>query len=495
MSVKAVVFDLDDTLFPELDYVRSGFKAAAAVAKNVYGVTDAENEFDELFAVSRERVFDRFAEKHGLGETAAKALTDAYREHEPDISLTEETRKTLVALREKGYKLGVITDGRPSGQRKKIDALGLNGLVDEIIITDELGGKEYRKPDPRAFTTMAERLGVALNEMVYVGDNPQKDFAIGKHGVTTVRIVNNGLYGDDVYLDGIKEDHRISTMAELIDSVEQNHGDDAENLVFIKKKLLEIMDFIHGVCVKEGIEYSLSGGTLIGAVRHKGFIPWDDDIDITMRREEYDKFAAVIDSYCEKSGKFIVRRDILRVPNIGFRSAQISGEKKFDGIKVDIFILDNFPDEEKLRKKLIFKLKVLQGMMHKEKIIWSNYSVKGKIQLFGTKFLGLFVSKKRLIRAYTERSIQYNSVQTKYKFVSNDLFAVIDVPYDSEWVKSTVCVPFEDRQFYVFGGYDPLLRLRYGDYMQLPPEDQRKPTHDIKITDVKAEPSEKTSVD
>ena len=483
MSVKAVVFDLDDTLYPERDYVKSGFKAVARVIEDKYGFKNTERDLNLLFLNDRNGVFDRYLKKQGIPRTEQNVgeLLDVYRYHKPNIKLTEEVRQTLTKLHADGYKLGVITDGRPAQQRLKISALGLNELVDRIILTDELGGIECRKPNPTAFEVMAQDLGVKLDEMIYVGDNPEKDFAIGSKGVKTIRLNNNGIYANCDYRDGIKENYSISEMKDIFNYKELTGPD--EHTV-IKKLLLHIMDFIHDVCVKENIQYSLSGGTLIGAIRHKGFIPWDDDIDVTMERAHFDKFAQVIDSYCEKSGEFILTRNTLRVPVIAYRTPPVVGNKKYDGVKIDIFILDNFPDGNAKRRRLIFKLKTLQGMMRKDKIHWANYSSKGKILLFGTKVLGVFRTKKGLIKSYNKASVRYNNQVTADKFISNDLFAVIDKPYKSGWSERVMLVPFEDRKYYIFEHYDSFLKVRYGDYMQLPPENERIPTHDIIVTNV-----------
>lgn len=480
MSVKAVVFDLDDTLFPESDYVESGFKAVAEYAEKTLGLDGAYAELTELFERDRARVFDRFAADHGLDGTTAAQLTELYRDHKPELTLADDVKETLAKLRADGFKLGIITDGRPRGQRNKIAALGLETMVDKITITDELGGAEFRKPDPKAFELMCKELGVAPDEMMYVGDNPQKDFAIGRTGIVTVRIVNDGLYNDRDYLDGIAPYRTINNIRELRKVMEEH--DVISQMDVIKERLLHIMDFIHDVCAKENIMYSLSGGTLIGAVRHKGFIPWDDDIDITMSRADFERFAQVIDGYCERSGEFELKRKTLRVPTIGYKQAPIIDGYKYEGIKIDIFILDNFPNEPKKRKRLIFKLRMLQGMMRKDKIEWSKYSLKGKVLLFGTKTLGLLRTKKGLIKSYNKLSVKYNGQKTHDKFISNDLYAVMDIPYDGEWVNRVISAQYEDRQYFIFEDYDPFLRVRYGEYMTLPPESERKPSHDIVVT-------------
>ena len=102
----------------------------------------------------------------------------------------------LKTLRKQGYLLGVITDGRPEGQRAKIKALGLEAMVDHIIVTDEFGGVEYRKPNPIAFEKMRERFGTEYSKMCYVGDNVNKDFVAPQQlGMRSIWFKNpDGLY-------------------------------------------------------------------------------------------------------------------------------------------------------------------------------------------------------------------------------------------------------------------------------------------------------------
>ncbi len=159
-GIDAVIFDLDDTLYSEKDYVRSGFLAAAP------------NHFNELWQAFLEGkpAFDT------VMPNQKEQVLAAYRNHKPNISMYPGVYEMLARIRESGRKLGLITDGRPKGQRAKIKALGIESLFDKIIITDELGGVEFRKPNDTAFRLMQEKLGVPFDQMVYVGDNVQKDF-------------------------------------------------------------------------------------------------------------------------------------------------------------------------------------------------------------------------------------------------------------------------------------------------------------------------------
>lgn len=190
-GLKAVIFDLDDTLYSEKDYVRSGYKA---VAKTIPQVADAEKKLWESF-LNRKPAIDVVLKDAGM-ETLKGRCLSIYRAHEPKINFYEGVDEMLKRLRNGGLKIGIITDGRPDGQRRKIKALGLESLVDKIIITDELGGPEYRKPNPRAFELMKEWLGVPYDKMVYIGDNIQKDFiAPEKLGIQSIWFKNpDGLY-------------------------------------------------------------------------------------------------------------------------------------------------------------------------------------------------------------------------------------------------------------------------------------------------------------
>ena len=192
-GLKAIIFDMDDRLYGEKEYVRSGYRQ---IAKILPQVQDAEGKLWSLFEAKKAAI-DELLICEGLNsEELKQKCLRIYRFQEPEIHLYEGVENLLRQLRNKGFLLGVITDGRPEGQRAKIKALGLESLVDYIIVTDELGGVEYRKPNPRAFETMKEKLGVEYSEMCYVGDNIKKDFvAPEKLGMRSIWFKNkDGLY-------------------------------------------------------------------------------------------------------------------------------------------------------------------------------------------------------------------------------------------------------------------------------------------------------------
>ncbi|MBU1145202.1 MAG: HAD-IA family hydrolase, partial [Firmicutes bacterium] len=122
-------------------------------------------------------------------------------------------------LKTNNVKLGIITDGYKETQKQKIDSLCLKDIIDEIVITDELG-KQYWKPHKLPFEVIVKKMSIDFDEMIYVGDNPTKDFYIGSiYPIRTVRILREGYYLDKEYFKGIKENYRITTLSELLNII------------------------------------------------------------------------------------------------------------------------------------------------------------------------------------------------------------------------------------------------------------------------------------
>jgi len=148
-------------------------------------------------------------------------LIRVYRNHKPEISLYKDVMPVLKKLKEQNYKIGIITDGHLATQKTKIDSLNINYLFDEVIITDELG-REYWKPSPVAYEVMSKKLNVDYSEMIYIGDNPSKDFYISSiHPVITVKIKRLGYYNNAEYFKGIKENFKIETLDKILDILDK----------------------------------------------------------------------------------------------------------------------------------------------------------------------------------------------------------------------------------------------------------------------------------
>ena len=227
--IKAVIFDLDDTLISEYDYIKSGYRVISKKIKEDYKLENSEEQIYslmwELFENDSKKVFNRLLEKLKLNynEEYIKELVKTYREHIPQIEFFEDVIHCIKQLRKQDIKLGIITDGYAVTQNNKLKVLNAYELFDKIIITDELG-KEYWKPNPKSFEIMKDYFNVEYDEMMYVGDNPRKDFYIKKyHPIKIVRIYReNSVYNDEEYYEGIEEDYRIRNLEELLKNGELN---------------------------------------------------------------------------------------------------------------------------------------------------------------------------------------------------------------------------------------------------------------------------------
>ena len=191
--VKGVIFDLDDTLYSEKEYVRSGYHAVSEYLGGGF-----ENRLWALFENKLPAIDALLAE---LGRESEKdTVLGLYRDHIPNIHLYDGVEDMIDHLRSNHIHVGIITDGRPAGQRKKIEALGLDRLIgyENIIITDEIGGTQFRKPCDIAYRILQRKWRLNWSEIMYVGDNPAKDFmAPGQLGMRSVYYCNkDGLYSD-----------------------------------------------------------------------------------------------------------------------------------------------------------------------------------------------------------------------------------------------------------------------------------------------------------
>ncbi len=225
---KVILFDLDDTLAPEESFIKSGYRAVSEYLKEHFGTDGNEkNIYSELYALYKESsklVFNRYLENHMIypSDDEIKELVRIYREHEPSTEYYEDVPPALKKLKQEGCKLGIITDGYSITQRNKLKALKADTMFDRIIITDELG-RDYWKPDERSFIMMKETFSAEYGDMVYVGDNPAKDFYIGKDNrISTIRVLRPGsVYENTPYLEDVRESALINSFDELFSALKR----------------------------------------------------------------------------------------------------------------------------------------------------------------------------------------------------------------------------------------------------------------------------------
>lgn len=220
--INTLIFDLDDTLYYERDYVIGALKEVANYLGGKYkksSISIYEEMISILDDIGRGRIFNIICEKNSFDEKIEN-LIGIYRNAKPRLTLYKDSEELLVWARNSGYKLGIITDGCSIVQQNKVEALGISKYVDYIILTDDLG-KEFWKPHEKPYKIMLQKLGVTPEECVYIGDNPVKDF-IGarKLGLKTIRIIREK--GDhiskrlDVNSEADKEIINLEQLRELI---------------------------------------------------------------------------------------------------------------------------------------------------------------------------------------------------------------------------------------------------------------------------------------
>lgn len=211
MSESVLVLDLDDTLYDERSFVRSGFRAVAAWGEERYGL-DRAASFATMMALlesqGRGRVFDEWLEGHGSVRTAL----EVYRRHEPDIALWPAAERVLA--RHRGAALYLVTDGNKAVQARKVSALALWDRVRRVYLTNRYG-TVHAKPSPRCFELIAQRERVPIDALIHVADNPAKDFVgLNPLGVTTVRVLT-GQHADTPARPGAEAKYRIPDLDAL----------------------------------------------------------------------------------------------------------------------------------------------------------------------------------------------------------------------------------------------------------------------------------------
>lgn len=251
---------------------------------------------------------------------------------------------------------------------------------------------------------------------------------------------------------------------------------------------LEMLAEFDRICRKHNILYSIDGGTLLGAVRHEGFIPWDDDADVIMNRQQYDLFLAVVDR--ELNSKKFYFQDINRTKGYRWGYGKLRRKHtKFvrenqehlpygQGVFLDIFVCDNVPETYLFRCLINFQSFVFRKFF---------YSVVGKYKSRGFArwaytLMSYFPEEvlKHLYSLYVQKRNRHYSKYVKcltYQ-ACNSFFG-----YKRSWYEDTIDIKFEGVTLKASRAYDEYLTFMYGDYMELPPLEQRKvhPVSQLKL--------------
>lgn len=247
----------------------------------------------------------------------------------------------------------------------------------------------------------------------------------------------------------------------------------------VKKIQLEILDVVASFCEENGINYWLDGGTLLGAVRHKGYIPWDDDIDIGMLRPDYDRFRALFNQKNERYkfnctendmpflypfGKVMDMTTVLREP-YGYELH----------INIDVFVYDNAPDNDAIAKRMFKKRDRLRDLLTlRIKHDRPSGNLLRRTAVYIARGLVTPIPKERIIWEIANSSKKYADSDTKRV---GDFTSFTETMCNKRVFDSFIDVEFEGKTYKAPIGYDEWLTGFYGDYMELPPIEERVTHH------------------
>lgn len=254
--------------------------------------------------------------------------------------------------------------------------------------------------------------------------------------------------------------------------------DNSKSVRDVQAKILEIMKYIDALCRANNITYYIMGGTALGAIRHGGFIPWDDDLDIFMTPSEYEKFKIVFNT--ENAEKYVLQEWKTTEKYLEYAKVRMNGttfiESAFkdrkdlhQGIYVDIMILHKVPKNKVLQRVVYFESKFVTLFALSQR----NWKPKSKLQELAISSLKILPCKFMSEKSY-RRIYKYDDLTSNYSYCywitpakfKNGLF-------DSSFFSDSIDVKFEDTQLMASSKIKEYLQYRYGDYMKMPPEKER----------------------
>ena len=257
---------------------------------------------------------------------------------------------------------------------------------------------------------------------------------------------------------------------------------------------LKILKEIDRICRKYKIKYMLDGGTLLGAVRHKGFIPWDDDADIAFTRSNYEAFLKVVKRELPDTMELLMPEDFqggkaffdftARVIYKNSRRHENTPEVqyyegKLNHLWVDLFIIDELPENKAAAgfTRLLHKSIYLLAMGHRYHLDFSKYSLFHKLAVGGGSAVGKLIPMKLIFKLQHAAALKDKHGRSSLRYYSNYQPDYLYVTVDKSCCDQVEDADFEDTRLMIPKGWHQILTEVYGNYMEMPPEDKRVPTH------------------
>lgn len=242
----------------------------------------------------------------------------------------------------------------------------------------------------------------------------------------------------------------------------------------LHQRLILLMNEVHRICMENNIQYTMMGGTLIGAMRHKGFIPWDDDFDIGMTYDNYQRFINVAFKLQHDWVEFYLagRQDDFYCPFIKIydkRTTLVQPERKPRGIFIDLFPIVPAGNSMVTAKLQFFRHRVFMATLVRKQCDYKGFSVDSLLCK-----IGKFISVSTLMNLIQK---QYESLAKKHRIYVSDMDGNTHGIVPSRLFEHYSLYPFEDSYFMGITKADEYLRLDFGDYMKIPPKEKQVPHH------------------
>lgn len=288
-----------------------------------------------------------------------------------------------------------------------------------------------------------------------------------------------------------------------LNEVDLNAYIEVNDISVIQRELLRLFRVFHEICEKYGLIYNMYGGTLLGAVRHRNIIPWDDDVDVSMPREDYERFIGIIEKdYCGQYAAYAYPKKNYPYPYMKFGSVDsillenIKNKYNKLTLYIDVFPIDGCAEEKKTREKEFERLKRLK---HKRVVCIDKISKRGG-------FSGKLANLLRGLRAALYGAAGYKTflkkeieISKRHDFKTSKYVCCMAASWfekgivEKEKYLNRVLYRFGQYEFWGMKDYDKHLTGLYGNYMQPPPEAERESNHNYKLFIVKNKFSEDTN--